>query len=300
MTQQTYTDKDYMYGRVTLPPWAYHDPITQYPYVYTGKVTVTGSTTALLDVPIEPDAYFLVEGISIIPSFTGSYENVRVQIFDTSTNKFWSNATVNLRDIAGKGDSPKYLTDARLVFPSATLRLSIVNSGSTATFYVAFHGRKIYNLTPPQASFLLKRQWYQYLVAVPAINAGIVNTPTTLNIFNESDFLNKKIYSTDIIQFVINTATAGTESGEVLMQLKNGSSDKNFFANSLPVRLVAGSQYCAYAAGGASFTNAEGFTLKKPIFLPKTSSVLCYFTNLSATNLPLGATVALEGCQVFQ
>lgn len=292
-----YKDTDYLYGRVTLPPWAYLHK--QFPYFYAQDALIVNGTTKQLDIVIEPDAHFLVEGISIVPSVIGSYENAFVQIKDTTTNAPWSTATVNLRDIAGKGDSPKYLSDPVLVFPSATIQISITNSiGSDRTFYVTLHGRKIYDLSVAEATFLMRRQWYQYVMTLPTMTTGLTNQLASLNIFNESDFLIKKLYSTDIIQFVINTATAGTESAEIMMQLLDAVTSQNFFSKKLAARLVVGSQYDPFNTGGASFTNAEGFRLPKPIFLQRNGQILGNFDNRSATTAT-GLKLVFEGCRVF-
>lgn len=292
-----FKDDDYLYGRCVLPPWAYLK--RQFPYIYPVDDSLTNGQTKQLDIVIEPDAFFLCEGISIIPSVIGSYENATVQFKDTTTNAPWSSAPVNLRDIGGKGDSPKYLADPVLCFPSATIQVTITNNiGSTRQFYVALHGRKIYDLSTPEATFLMRRQFYQYILTLPTMTSGQVNQQSTLNIFNESDFLLKKMYSTDIIQFVVNTATAGAESAEIMMQLLDGVTNQNFFSRKLAARLVVGSQYDAYAAGGASFTNATGFSLRKPIFLQRNDQVIGTFDNRSVTTAT-ALKLTLEGCRIF-
>lgn len=292
-----YKPEDYLYGRVVLPPWAYQK--RQFPYIYANDASIANGATGQIDIIIEPDAFFLVEGIQIVPSVIGAYEDAVVQISDTTTNAPWSNATVNLRDIAGKGDSPKYLADPILTYPSSTLQIKITNSiGSTRQFYVALHGRKIYDLTTAEATFLMRRQWFQYVLTLPTLTTGQVNQTASLNIFNESDFLLKKIYSTDIIQFVVNTATAGSESAEIMMQLLDGVTSQNFFSRKLAARLIVGSQYDAYASGGASFTNATGFTLKKPIFIQRNGQILGTFDNRSTTTAT-ALKLVFEGVRVF-
>jgi len=109
-------------------------------------------------------------------------------------------------------------------------------------------------------------------MTLPTMTNGQVNQLVSLNIFNESDFLIKKIYSTDIIQFVVNSATAGTESAEIMMQLLDGVTNQNFFSRKLAARLVVGSQFDAFAVGGASFTNAEGFASQTDLYSKKRSN----------------------------
>lgn len=291
--------EDYLYGRVVLPPWCYDQDHRQFPFIYANDRSVANGATSELDIILDADAHFLVEGIEIVPSINGSYENAFIQIQDTTTNAPWSNTTINLRDFAGKGDNPKYLSDPVLVFPSGTLQIFITNNiGSTRQFYVALHGRKIYGLTVPEATFLMKRQWYQYALTLPTMTSGQVNQQSTLNILNESDFLIKKMYSTDIIQFVINTATAGSESAEIMMQLQDGNTNLNFFSKKLAARLVVGSQFDAYNSGGASFTNASGFALRKPIFIRRNGQIIGNFDNRSTTTAT-GLKLIFEGCRVF-
>lgn len=299
MTQKQIND--YLFGRVDLPAFCYDTNHRQYPYVYSGSKTITNGQTAELDIQIDPDAYFLVEGIEIVPSVSGVYDNALVQIQDSTTLRPWSSDLVTLRDIAGRGDTPKYLSDPKIVFPSATLQTFITNNyASSVTFYVAFHGRKIYGVTDAEAAFLRRRQWYQYVFILPPMLAGSVNQTSTLQIYNEADFLLKKMYSSTIIQFVVNDSSAGSESSEIMMQLKDTSSDQNFFSQQLAARLVVGSQYSAYASGGASFTNGQGFFLKKPIFLRKTATVLGTFANRSATDTHgVQLRMAFEGCSIY-
>lgn len=290
---------DYLYGRVPLPGFCYLKPHIQIPFIYANQATISNGVTTEIDIQIQPDAHFLIEGIEIVSSINGSYENAFVQIKDASTEAPWSTATVNLRDIAGKGDTPKYLSDPVLVFPSSTLQINITNSiGSTRTFYVALHGRKIFNLTNDEATFLMRRQWYQYVLTLPTMTSGQVSQLATLNLLNDADFLIKKIYSTDIIQFVINTATAGIESAEIMMQLQDGVTNTNFFSQKLAARLVVGSQFDPYNTGGASFTNAQGFHLRKPIYMRRNAQIFGDFDNKSVTTAT-GLKLTFEGCKIF-
>lgn len=290
-------NEDYLLGRTILPAWAYEK--RQYPYIYPISGSVTINVPKTLSIQINADAHFLVEGIEIIPtSQSAAFQDVLVQIFDSSHSEPWSNGNIPLRDIAGKGDSPKYLIDPTLVMPSSTINIIISSAMSTQTFYVALHGRKIYGLSDLEASLLMKRMWYQYRMVLPTMTNGQVDMVSQLQIFNQSDFLIKKLYSTQIIQFVLNLATAGTESAEIMMQLRDDATDQNFFANKLAARLVVGSQFSPYASGGASFTNAEGFSLRKPIFIRRNGTVTGTFDN-RATTTATNLILTFEGCRMF-
>lgn len=294
-TPATFNPQDYLTGRVLLPPSVYAK--RQYPFFYAGQITIAQDVTSILSILMDPDAHFLCEGISIVPGNNTAYENAFVQITDASRGTPWSNATVNLRDIAGKGDSPKYLSDPQIVSPSATLQIAITNSiAATVTYYVVLHGRKIYDLSDAEATFLSKRMWFQYVMTLPTMTNGQLNQTTVLQIFNQSSFTIKKLLSTDIIHFVL-SATAGTESAEILMQLKDAVTDQNFFSQRLAARLVVGSYYSNFASGN-NYTNAEPFCLRKPIVIQANGSLQGTFANRSVTTAT-GLKLTLEGTRVF-
>lgn len=292
--------KDYLAGRIKFPTW-FH-ALKQKPYSYPVSGSVTTGSSATLSVNIQSDSYFIVEGLSIVPGLTiGSYENATVQLADTTTAQPWSNSPVPLRDIAGRGDNPKYFSKPNILRPSSTLNITIANNiGTSQTFFCILHGRKVYGLSDEQVAILTRRMWFQYVMTLPAVTSGQTGIPTTMNIFNESDFLCDSLFGTTIIQFVVNTASAGATSSEILMQLRDQSSDNSFFASKTPARNVVGSMWAAYKSGGASFSNGRGFKLQRPFFIRRNGSILGEFDNQSATDLAANtAYVTFEGIRIF-
>lgn len=293
------TAEDYLLGRVKYPSWL--ASLKQKPYTYNLDQNITNGATSLFAIQVQADSYFMVESINIIPAVIGAYESFTVQISDTTLSQPWSNVPVPLRDIAGRGDNPKYLPSPNLLRPSSVLNVSIVNSqGSNQQVYVAISGRKIYGLSDDQVRFLTRRMWFQYVLGLPAISNGVTSQYSSVNIFNESDFLCKSLSATSVHQFVVNTASAGSVSSEILCQLRDLTSDNSFFASKLPVRLVAGGMWIPYKSGGASFTNGQPNVLRRPILIRRNGQVQGEFDNLSGTSLSANVGyITLEGIRIF-
>lgn len=293
------TNADYLSGRVKFPPWL--NALQQKPFGFENNISIANGTSGLLSIQIQADSYFMVEGISIIPSVIGAYEQQTITISDTTLSQPWSNAPVPLRDIAGRGDNIKWLSAPNLLRPSSVLNLNIANAqGSTQQIYVSIRGRKVYGLSDDQIAFLTRRMWFQYVLPLPVMTAGQVSQYGNVNIFNESDFLCQMLSASTVHQFVVNTASAGAVSSEIVMQLRDQTSDNSFFSQKTPVRLEAGSMWTPYKSGGASFTNGQGTRLQRPFLIRRNGQVLGEFDNLSATTLPANtAAIILEGIRVF-
>lgn len=309
MDAKNYDGRRYLIGKDSLPPWL-KDKKSR-PFGFSGigasasatptpgRITIANGTTGTLPIQIHDDAYFLVEQIQILSSLqTVDQDKATVLITDTTSSTQWSNVAVPLRDLAGLGSNPKFLLDPNILRPSSTLQLQITNnSGSDATFYPLLMGRKVYNLTKGEADFLTRRQWFQYVLALPAHTAGQANVATNLNIYNESDFLVKRFYSQELINALIN-ATAGTESAEMLIQLRDSISDVNLFDNAVAARLLFGATQGETIAGSATWAYGQPFTLKKPWLLRRNGQIIATTTNLA--NATIAATkLTLEGIRIF-
>lgn len=307
--QQQYDGRRYLTGRDALPPWLAAKKSRPFGFSGTGttaagvtqpgRITVANGATAILPVLIHDDAYFLVEQIQILSSLqTVSQDLVTVLITDTTSSTQWSNVAVPLRDLAGFGAAPKFLLDPNILRPSSTLQIQITNnSGSDATFYPLLMGRKIYGLTKGEADFLTRRQWFQYVLALPAQTAGLANLATPLNIYNESDFMVKRFLSQTLCNAII-SATAGTESAETLIQLRDSISDVNLFDNAVAARLLFGFMQGETINGQANWSIGNPFTLKKPWLLRRNGQIVATTTNLA--NATIGASsLVLEGIRIF-
>ena len=139
-----------------------------------GGVQVADGASVVIPIQVDDSAYFLVEAVHIISSLQGiTQDKATVQVTDTTTSKPWSDLPVPLRDFAGKGDSPKYLSDPQILRPTGTLAVQITNNtGAAAAFYVAFIGRKIYGVTEDMASLLMRRSYFQYVANFASLAAS--------------------------------------------------------------------------------------------------------------------------------
>lgn len=304
MNPQEYDGRRYLTGRDPLPPWLAAKKSRPFGFsgsngALPGRVTVADGATATYPILIHDDAYFLVEQIQMLSSLqTVDQDKVTVLITDTTSSSQWSNVAVPMRDMSGFGANPKFLLDPNILRPSSTLQLQITNnSGSDATFYPLLMGRKIYGLAKQEADFLTRRQWFQYVLTLPAMTAGQANLSTALNIYNESDFILKRFLSQELVNALIN-ATAGSESAEMLIQLRDSISDTNLFDNPVAARLLFGFGQAEMIAGDAAWSNGQPFTLKKPWVLRRNGQIAATTTNLA--NATIAATrLTFEGIRVF-
>lgn len=296
-TEQRFRERDYLLGRVPLPPWIHN--YKSRPFVYGEDKSIANGASGRIDVTMDDDSHFLVEGISIISSDqTRSQDLATVQITDTTSGRNWSNDAVPLRDLAGKGDSAKILTDPNIMRPTSSLAVQITNSiGSTAQFYVAFIGRKIYDLPKEKADFLAQRAWYQYVMNAPALTAGISDVKATLQIYKDADFIVKRMLSSQLIGQIIG-ATAGAESAEVMMNLRNTGSDVTLCNKKLAARLLLGQLAGEVFSNAASWGNGAAFPLKKPWLVRRSSTIEGAFDNRANATIAASKLV-LEGASIY-
>ena len=280
--------------------------LKQKSFIYGDQVTIADGTSGRIDIAIDADSHFVVEAMAGISSLRNASQDLaRVQIVDTSTGNAWSNTEVSFRDIFGKGDSPKYLSDPNILRPTSTLSISITNnSGAAATFYIALIGRKIYNLPEAKFSLLGRRLWFQYILDVPALTAGLTGQKATVQIFNESDFLLKKLLASEMITG-IQAATAGSESAEILLNLRDTSRDNSLFNKKLAARLmfgqVQGSVMTLTDSGSQTVItkgNGAPYTLKKPMLLMRNGLIEGEFDN-KANSTIAAFKITLEGIRIF-
>lgn len=309
MDASKYDGRRYIIGKDAIPPWLKDKKSRAFGFSgigasgsatpLPGRITIANGATGILPIFIHDDAYFLVEQIQILSSLqTVDQDKATVLITDTTSSTQWSNVAVPLRDIAGLGANPKFLLDPNILRPSSTLQVQITNnSGSDATFYPLLMGRKIYGVTKGEADFLTRRQWFQYVLALPAQTAGLANLATNLQIYNESDFMVKRLYSQQLINAIIN-ATAGSESAETLIQLRDTISDVNLFDNAVAARLLFGMTQGETIAGQANWALGQPFTLKKPWLLRRNGQIVATTTNLANSTIP-ACSLVLEGIRIF-
>ncbi len=293
-----YAPQDYLVGKVKLPPDVAILP--QKDYVYGGDLSILNGGTGRLDIALDADSHFLVEGIEIIGSLqTQAGDLGTVQITDTTYSQTWSNVAVPIRDIAGDGSMVHELKFPNMMAPTGTISLNILNSsGSTQQYFVALHGRKFYNLTDAQRAFLKQRMWYQYVMQVPTLAGGSVGTQVNLQLYNESDFILYQMISVQAWTAIM-AATAGTVSAEIKCNFRDLSSDRNFYNNQLALRAVVGSYWALNLTGGVYVPRSEGqFRFIKPMFIRRNGQIQGTFDN-QATGATGAFSVVLEGARVW-
>lgn len=308
-TQQQFRDRDYVTGRVKLPP-AVAALASQF-FIYANDsdnvlgVQVADGQSVVIPIQVDDSAYFLVEAVHIISSLQdNTQDKATVQVTDTTTSRPWSDLPVPLRDFAGKGDSPKYLADPQILRPTGTLSVQITNnSGAAAAFYVAFIGRKIYGVTEDQANLLMRRSYFQYVASFPnGLIASAVGTEAGSNVkvkvINDSDFIVKRFLSQQLINAVIGLA-GGPLSNEVMMQLRDTNGDRNYIDNPTPVRLLLGSHAGEGSTLAGSWVNGSPFSLCKPIIIRRNSIIQFKLSNKSTTAIATAFNIIMEGVKVY-
>ncbi|HXT00361.1 MAG TPA: hypothetical protein VN915_06775 [Elusimicrobiota bacterium] len=264
-------------------------------------VQLASGQAANLQIQIDDGSYFLVEQIHIISGLkTVSMDKALVQITDTTTSRAWSDQPVPLRDIAGRGDAPKYLSDPNLLRPTSTLNVQITNNtGSSAAFYAALIGRKIIGLSEAQANIMLRRLWFTYVMNLPSgLGASAVDTQAQVKIYNESDFILKKLSAQQMISAWA-AASGGALSDEIMVMLRDTTADRNFMNQKLPLRLIAGQYAGAVTSVANSWAGGSPETLKKPALIRRNGILAGFFDNKSTTAVTGPVNLTCEGIRVF-
>lgn len=301
LSEMSYTDADYLLGRARLPPAIMSKP--QKTYVYGGDIAVANGTSARLDIPLDADSDFLVEGIEILSSLqTAAADAVTIQISDTTYSQPWSNVAVPMRDLSGVGALTHEIKYPNMMAPTGTISLNITNSsGSNCQIYAALHGRKFYGITPAERAFLKQRMWYQYVMQVPSLADSSTGNQVNMQIFNESDFILYQMTSWQAWKYIM-ADTIGAVSGEIKCNFRDTSSDRNFYNQNLALRLVVGSYWALNIQGGAYVPySGSQFRFVKPLFIRRNGMIQGTFDNLS-TNGGSGTgafAVIFEGARIF-
>jgi hypothetical protein len=298
MPQGIYTPQDYLVGNCRIPPDVAVLPMKS--YVYGGDLSITNATSGRLDLQTDADAHFLVEGIEILSSLqTQAGDSALVQITDTTYSQPWSNVPVPMRDIAGYGAITHELAYPNIIAPTGTISLTITNNGgATQQFYVALHGRKIYNMTDAQRQFMMQRMFYQYAMSVPQILAGVTGTTVSMQLYNESDFILSRMISYQMWQAIM-AATIGTVSAEMTCNFRDTSSDRNFYSKLIALRLVVGSYFAPITNAGQYVPwSASQFRWIKPMFIRRNGLIEGTFNN-NANSTIAASIICFEGARVW-
>lgn len=292
-----YQPQDYLVGKCRIPPDVAALP--QKTYAYVGDISVANNGAAVLNLALDADSHFLVESVEILSSLeTAAGDSATIQITDTTYSQPWSSVAVPMRDLAGYGAISHELPYPNMMAPTATISIVINNTGgATQQFYVAMRGRKFYNVTDAQRAFLMRRMFYQYVMQVPLLTAGITGVQATLQLFNESDFILNKMISWQMWTAIMG-ATIGAVSGEVKCNFRDTSSDRNFFNTLAALRLVVGSYFAppTNKTGYSPWANQARFI--KPLFIRRNGLIEGTFSNLAATDIA-ASSIVFEGARVW-
>jgi len=307
-TQQPFRERDYVTGRVKLPPNVAALPSQFFIYANDSDnelgVQVASGASVVIPIQVDDSAYFLVEAVHVISSLQGiTQDKATVQVTDTTTSRPWSDLPVPLRDFAGKGDSPKYLSDPQILRPTGTLSVQITNnSGSACAFYVALIGRKIYEVTEDMASLLMRRSYFQYVANFAGLAASATGLEAGSNakvkVINDSDFLIKRLLSQQLVNAIIGL-TPGTLSAEVMMSLRDSNGDRNYMDNPFPARLLLGSLAGETSTLANQWGNGSPMTLVKPILVRRNSIIQVKLANKSTDAIATEFNITLEGVKVY-
>jgi hypothetical protein len=268
-------------------------------FIYGDDVSIASGSSGRIDLAMDADAHFLVEGIQILSSLqTSSDDLFTVQMSDSTYSQTWSNVAVPVRDLAGVGSSVKRFHYPNILAPTGTLTALITNNtGSTAQFYVAIYGRKVYDVTAQERAFLMKRMWYQYVMTVASIAASTNGSKVQLQIFNESDFIWRRMLSWELHKAVL-TGTIGAVSGEINMILRDTSTGMNYFSKKICARLITGALRSIQQASATAYVAGDTFEWSMPQFIRRNAIVEGEFDNL-ATTATGQFRLILEGARVF-
>lgn len=293
----------YFTGRVRLPSWVFKKPHRA--FVYGDSIQIASNTSGRLDINLDADSYFIVDGIVIQSSQQlTSFDDLltTVQIIDSTYGQPWSNAPVPIRDIAGTGANVKILPYPSIARPTATLSFLLANNATqTQTYYCAFIGRKVYNMSDAEASYLSQRGFYQYVMSVPAISSGVSGQVVNMQVLGSQDFLLKNICGSQMLEAM---SAAGSNAGtNVIGQLRDTTNDYYFFNQKLYLRLWLGGQVTRLVnqtVGGQlykTYSYSKPFSLGKPVYMRANAILEGNFDN-SGNDLS-AAAITFEGARIF-
>lgn len=296
-TNSKYQPLNYLLGRVYLPPWVLAKPMKS--YIYGDQVQIPAGGSQRLDITLEADAYFLVEQILVTSNqdfSSNDAQNTDIQLSDNTLGQPWSNLPVPLRDLAGFGANSKKLDIGNLLRPSSTLSVNLLNrSSDTQIYYVAVAGRKIYSMSEMETAFLVRRQWYQYVMNVNAISASILGSQFTFQTYMDSDFLLKRLSSYEYLQNAFDAPT------DLTVNFRDTTNDRYFFNQKINARLVLGSMYTRIGTTSSNddlFSYSDTFTFRYPLFIRRNAVILGDWDNETAHGIS-AFRVVFEGVRVY-
>lgn len=293
MLGQEYREEDYLYGRIKLPP-----PIMakrQKAYAYSDQITISNGSTGRIDLVMDADSCFLVEGIEAVTADADqAADDMKIQITDNTFSMPWSNVPLFLRDVAGTGAYMHELPYPNMLVPTNTLTIFFENNtGASQTVYLTLHGRKFYDVNDEEIALLKRRMWFQYGLAMPTISTTL--STFNLQIYNESDFFIRYMLSWSIWQDILEGSV-----GEVRVNFRDTSQDRNFYSQLLALRTVVGCFSSIYNAGSSNYSpiNQTGqFRYNKGVYIRRNAVIQA--SVIGGGTGDTGNILTFEGARVF-
>ncbi len=164
-------------------------------------------------------------------------------------------------------------------------------SFSNYPFYGVLIGRKIFGLSDTEAAFMLRRTWYQYDIKIgPSLAANAANTYTVQTV-PDSEFYLWKMYATAAL------TQESIASTDMLVSLRDVTTNKNIFSSLAALRLVAGSNF--WTPNNSRYQSGRGFSLTLPRLIKRNSTLALDIVNGNVATDAFPWHFTLEGVRVF-
>lgn len=298
---------DFKWGRVAMLPFLYTK--RQRAFGYGGTVfPAVGAALTFATLQLDNDSHFLLESIQMWDS--GQLNDPQrpvgtVQINDLSYGKSWSNNPIPFMDAVGMGSNPKYLTDPMLLRPNTVLQIG--SNISNNTVYFQLQGRKVYNVTDDEWILWNKKQFYSYVLSTGGnISSGGATVILTTQVFNEADFLLKRIYANTFVDATYVQSAASSSDVNPIFNVRMTALDKSLQNRQISVLLNAGFMegfLNTDTGGGNTFYSKElgnAFPIHPAVKVPRNSIIEVRVANPNlAYVLPGPVYITFEGVHVY-
>lgn len=105
-----------------------------------GLITIAANSTAVVNIPINIDAHFLIHKITATRSGAAL-----ITAKDGATDRQWMDRAVHLDNFAGNAYYPNILPAYRFIFKGSVISISLQDlSGATNNVRINFHGEKLF------------------------------------------------------------------------------------------------------------------------------------------------------------
>ncbi len=180
----------------------------QYFHFSTPLTTLLTGQTANVNIPIYSDSYFVLKKLTSTQSGT-----FLANLINGATGRVFSSAPVGNANIFGTIQFPNRLADPVIMPPSSNIQLQITDTSGLLTnvVQVSLIGYRCFDLKNPPVSMLggAVLVWYQYVINIPL--AGNDTLTGIVRVDADSDFLVRKIVSTQAGAYTIKVSDSGAQ-----------------------------------------------------------------------------------------